>query len=267
LADHFLKTGSETVEVQQTKPKADGGFTEVLKIFVSAFFIAFLIRSFAYEPFSIPSGSMEPTLQIGDTLFVSKFAYGYGPYSIPFIKLPFDGRIGGTGPERGDIVVFKLPTDTSTDYIKRVIGLPGDQVQVVDGRLYINDKLVERDFKADVLEFNSGIRLPRKLYHETLPNGVVHEIYEENDNQPLDDTRVFKVPEGNYFMMGDNRDGSQDSRVILKVGYVPAENIVGRAERIFYSVKPGEPWWQFWRWGEVMRLDRTFRSVDTVPDK
>jgi len=177
LPDHFLKTEEKTVE---TKPKSEGGFGEIIKIFLSAFFIAFLIRSFAYEPFSIPSGSMEPTLQIGDTLFVSKFAYGYGPYSIPFVKLPFSGRIGGTGPERGDIVVFKLPRDTSTDYIKRVIGLPGDRVQVVDGLLYINEAPVSREFKGDVLEFFSGIRIPRKLFHEELPNGVVHEILEKD---------------------------------------------------------------------------------------
>ncbi len=250
----------------EPKVKAEGGFGEVLKIFVSAFFIAFLIRSFAYEPFSIPSGSMQPTLEIGDTLFVSKFAYGYGPYSIPFVQLPFEGRIWGADAKRGDIIVFKLPTDPSTDYIKRIIGLPGDTVQVRDGLLYLNDNPVPREFVGDSLEFFSGIRIPRQVYIEDLPDAEPYAIHEQGPGEPLDNTRLFKVPAGHYFVMGDNRDGSQDSRVFSKVGYIPAENIVGRAERIFYSVEEGEPWWQFWRWGEVMRTERTFMSVYAEPD-
>ena len=250
----------------EPKAKAEGGLGEVIKIFVSAFFIAFLIRSFAYEPFSIPSGSMEPTLQIGDTLFVSKFAYGYGPYSIPFVKLPFDGRIWTEEAKRGDIIVFKLPTDTSTDYIKRIVGIPGDTIQVREGVLYVNDEAVPRDFQGDVLEFFSGIRIPRQLFIENLPGAKPYAIHEQGPGEPLDNTRSFKVPADHYFVMGDNRDGSQDSRVFSKVGYIPAENIVGRAERIFYSVKPGEAWWQFWRWGDVLRTERTMMSVYAEPD-
>lgn len=269
MSEHFLK-GELNQESGDAPPaprvKNEDGIGELLKIFVSAVAIAFLVRSLAFEPFTIPSGSMEPTLLIGDTLFVSKYPYGYGPYSVPFIHLPFEGRIAGGLPKRGDIVVFKLPTDTNVDYIKRVIGLPGDAIRVTDGRLFINDKMVERQFKGDVIEFRDGIKLTHKLYLETLPNGVEHAILEDSDHAPLDNTRTFSVPAGHYFMMGDNRDGSQDSRVFNKVGYVPFDNIVGRAERIFYSIKDDGPWWEFWRWGETMRGDRLFRSVDDPVD-
>lgn len=267
MTDHFLKPGGSGsgTPAQQSKPKGEGGFGEVLKIFLSAFFIAFLIRSFVYEPFSIPSGSMEPTLLVGDTLFVSKFAYGYGPYSVPFIKLPFEGRVLGSQPKRGDIVVFKLPRDTSTDYIKRIVGLPGDIVDMNNGQLFINDQLVEREFKGDVVNFITGIRYARKLYNQELPGGQKFQIYENSDNAPLDNTVPYTVPDGHYFMMGDNRDGSEDSRAFNSVGYVPADHIVGRADRVFYSVKPGEAWWQFWRWGDVMRGERTFASLYREP--
>jgi signal peptidase I len=260
VADHFLKTENETA-TPTPKQKSDG-VGEVLKIFVSAVFIAFLIRSFAYEPFSIPSGSMEPTLLVGDTLFVSKFAYGFGPYSVPFVRLPFTGRIMGSDPKRGDVVVFRLPTDPSIDYIKRVVGLPGDQIRVTNGRLYVNDQLVDRIFKGDHIEFMSGIKMIRRLYTETLPGGVEHSILEQDDTSRFDDTRTYTVPEDHFFMMGDNRDGSQDSRAFNTVGYVPAENLVGRAERIFYSIKDDRPFWEFWNWGKNMRIERAFKVIE-----
>ncbi|MEO0393084.1 MAG: signal peptidase I, partial [Pseudomonadota bacterium] len=189
-------------------------------------------------------------------------------FHLPFAAFlrPFEGRVWSAEPERGDIIVFKLPSKPSTDYIKRIVGLPGDTIQVRNGRLYLNDSQVPRTFKGEVLEFTSGFRVPRELYTEDLPGAKPYAIHEQGPGEPLDNTRVFNVPAGHYFVMGDNRDGSQDSRVFSSVGYIPAENIVGRAERIFYSVKEGEPWWQFWRWGEVLRTGRTFMSVYAEPD-
>ena len=214
------------------------GISEFIKTVVYALVIAAVIRSFLFEPFSIPSGSMMPTLLVGDYLFVSKYAYGYSRFSFPFSLPLFSGRIFERMPKQGDVIVFRLPSDTSTDYVKRVIGLPGDRVQVINGILHVNGKAVERtlvgDFKAD----RGGFGQPRRYleYRETLPNGVQHLILEISDDAPMDSTDVYTVPDGTVFVMGDNRDSSRDSRFLADVGYIPVENIVGRAEIIFFSL-------------------------------
>ncbi len=206
-------------------------------IFMAAV-IALIIRTFAFEPFSIPSGSMFPTLKVGDYLFVSKYAYGYSQYSFPFGLARFDGRFMEAMPKQGDVAVFRKPYQTNIDYIKRIIGLPGDKIQMIAGVLHINGEPVPREYigRTDVKDEMQDLYYTE--YWENLPNGVKHKIYEITDEEQLDDTMEFRVPTGNYFVMGDNRDGSMDSRVIDQVGFVPAENLIGRAEFIFFSVEP-----------------------------
>lgn len=237
--------------------KKKGGIGETLRTVVYAVLIALVIRTFAYEPFSIPSGSMVPTLLVGDYLFVSKYAYGYSRFSLPFSPPLFDGRIMSEAPARGDVAVFKLPSDDSTDYIKRVIGLPGDRIQVVDGVLHINGEAVERQ----VLDRRPAGRGTVTVYEETLPNGVTHRIRERSDHQFYDNTPVYTVPDGHYFMMGDNRDSSQDSRALSRVGYVPFENLVGRAEFIFFSHDGSAALWEVWAWPAAVRLGRLLSHV------
>ena len=221
--------------------------------------LAFLIRSCAFEPYNIPSSSMVPTLLIGDYLFTSKFDYGYSRHSFPF-SLPIipKGRIFNNPPTRGDIVIFKLPKDKSTDYIKRVIGVPGDTIQMSKGRLYINNQIVPREFlkEEDWLTEAGTIRYFR--YNETLPTGKQHEIYEINDNQLYDDTEPVTVPEGYYFMMGDNRDNSLDSR---DFGLVHEDLLEAKARFIFYSTNGNGYFFQFWRWTSFLRLDRFFMDL------
>jgi signal peptidase I len=199
--------------------------------------LAFLIRSFLFQPFSIPSGAMMPTLLIGDYIFVSKYAYGYTHFSLPFSPPLFAGRILPAEPQRGDVVVFRLPKDTATDYVKRLVGLPGDRIQMKDGLLYINGTPVARERVEDFIddEGPAGVERVRR-WRETLPNGVSHETLDLQENGFLDDTQEYVVPAGHYFMMGDNRDNSTDSRVLSQVGYVPFENLIGRVEIVHFSV-------------------------------
>ncbi len=235
---------------------------ELAKTLILALLLAGIIRTFLYEPFNIPSGSMKPTLLVGDYLFVSKTSYGYSQYSFPFGIAEFEGRIWQDTPKRGDVAVFKLPTDTSTDYIKRVIGIPGDKIQVIGGKLYINGKKVNRELVGyKQIEERNGKTKRVAEYIETLPNGVMHTIYEEDDIHPLDNTPEYIVPEGHYFMMGDNRDNSRDSRVQDHVGFVPLDNFVGRAEFIFFSTNGKARFFEFWKWPITIRYSRIFNSI------
>ena len=234
------------------------GFFETIRTVIYAVLIALVIRTFAYEPFNIPSGSMIPTLLVGDYLFVSKLSYGYSDHSLPFSPSLISGRLLSSEPERGDVAVFKLPSDNKTDYIKRFIGFPGDRIQVVKGILNINGKAVARRRVDDFVkrdEAGNIHRVPR--YLETLPNGRSHYILEKSDQGPLDDTPVYTVPEGHYFAMGDNRDSSSDSRVI---GVIPAKNLVGRAEFLFFSIEGSA--WQIWRWPWSVRFGRLFTGIE-----
>ena len=234
------------------------GLLETIRTVVYAVLIALVIRTFAYEPFNIPSGSMIPTLLIGDYLFVSKLSYGYSDHSLPFSLPLISGRIFFSEPARGDVVVFKLPSDNKTDYIKRLIGLPGDTIQVIGGILYINGEAVKRrkveDFVTRDRQGNLN-RIPR--YLETLSNGQSHYILEESDRGANDNTPVYTVPEDHYFAMGDNRDNSSDSRAI---GFVPMNNLVGRAEFLFFSIEGSA--WQVWRWPWAVRFGRLFNGIE-----
>lgn len=228
---------------------------------VVAICIALLIRMFAFEPFNIPSTSMVPGLLVGDFLFVSKYSYGYSSKSTVMGFLPINGRIFSKMPERGDVVVFKLPRDPSTDYIKRVIGLPGDNIQMRNGILYINGGPVHRDKLAQPIQQDqSSIRENTADYVEIFDNGNSHIIREMGDNLRLDNTDVFTVPPGHYFFMGDNRDNSQDSRT-NNVGFVPEDNLVGRAEFLFFSIDEGTHFMEFWKWPTSVRWGRLFKKI------
>jgi signal peptidase I len=244
--------------------KNSGGLLENVKTIVYAGLIAVGIRTVAFEPFNIPSGSMIPTLLVGDYLFVSKYSYGYSRYSMPFSPNLFSGRIFGHVPERGDVAVFRLPRDTSTNYIKRIVGLPGDRVQVRTGQLYINGTQVQRTRLGVFTAVNErGDAREAGRYTEVLPNGRQHELLKQTDQGGANDTPEFKVPEGSVFAMGDNRDDSLDSRFpsSVGVGYVPMENLVGRAEFIFFSVDATAPWWQVWEWPFEIRWSRLLHGI------
>lgn len=239
------------------------GWGESLRTILYAVLLALLLRTFAYEPFSIPSKSMVPTLLVGDYLFVSKFSYGYSRYSFPFGLPLFDGRVLGDieDVERGDVVVFKKPTDNKTDYIKRIVGLPGDEIQMVDGLLHINGEPVERQRLGSGSVEEDGYSRDVTEYEETLPNGVDHLIWEIGDDRFLDRTEVFDVPEGQFFAMGDNRDSSQDSRT-PEVGFIPFENLIGRAEFIFFSHRGDAEIWEVWKWPQNIRWGRLLDGID-----
>ncbi len=239
-----------------------GGLWETIKTVIYAVLIALVVRTAAYEPFNIPSGSMKPTLLIGDYLFVSKASYGYSRHSLPLGLPLISGRILFDSPERGDVAVFKLPRDNETDYIKRIIGLPGDTIQVREGVLYLNGEIVPRKRVEDYLETNrygNVYRVPQ--YVETLPSGVHYNVLDMDANGALDNTMVYTVPEEHYFAMGDNRDNSADSRVLNGVGFVPAENLVGRADVIFFSTNGGAAIWEVWKWFGATRFGRIFDTI------
>lgn len=254
--------------------RSTGGFVGVLKMFAQIVVMVLLIKTVAFEPFNIPSGSMIPTLLVGDYLFVSKYSYGYSRFSPSFIPLPSflsfqlsdfvsslllfhpppQGRVFGALPKRGDVAVFKLPRDTSTDYIKRIMGLPGDTLQMRSGRLYINGAELPRTPDGTYLAEGEGPPILEKRYIETLPDGRQHPILKMGDHQMLDDTEEFHVPPGYVFAMGDNRDNSLDSRVPNGVGYIPLENLVGRAEFIFLSIDTS-------KFPLEVRWDRLFKGI------
>lgn len=211
---------------------------ELLKAIVFAGLIALGVRTFLYEPFNIPSGSMFPTLLVGDYLFVEKYAYGYSQYSFPLGLVRFKGRIMERPVSRGDIAVFRQPKQPHIDYIKRIVGLPGDTIQVTGGQLFINGEVVSKRFIGTENTPEKDKFTIYTKYLETLPDtGVAHHIYELSDEDQFDNTPEYTVPEGYYFAMGDNRDSSLDSRAQSAVGFVPAENLVGRASFLFFSTE------------------------------
>jgi signal peptidase I len=243
-----------------------GSFMETVRTIVYAVLIAIVVRTFAYEPFNIPSGSMKPTLLVGDYLFVKKWVYGYSRHSLPFSWPPFSGRIWSAPVERGDIVVYKVPTDNKTDYIKRIVGLPGDRIQVIGGILHINGQAVQREPIEDWIDEQNQVY---HRYVETLPNGVQHVIIEQSDDEPrfnpdgtpiynaADNTKEYTIPPGHYFGMGDNRDNSADSRAW---GFIPEQNLVGRASFIFYSTAAGNLW-PVWEAVPDTRWDRLMSGI------
>jgi signal peptidase I len=246
---------SEKVEA---KPNA---LWENIKVIVQALVLAMVIRTVLFQPFTIPSGSMMPTLLVGDYIFVNKFAYGYSKYSLPFSPNLFNGRILASEPKRGDVVVFRFPPNPDIDYIKRLVGLPGDHIQVTDGVLYVNGKAVPKvpdgTFNSDYAQ-DPGQDVP--VFRETMDNGVTYDTLDQSPVSRGDNTREFIVPEGHYFMMGDNRDNSLDSR--FDVGFVPAENLVGRASVIFFSLGNDTSFREIWKWPANMRWDRLFKGVE-----
>ena len=236
------------------KRKSEGKF-EFVKTILIAGALALGFRSLLFEPFNIPSGSMIPTLLVGDYLFVSKYSYGYSRYSFPFSMVPIDGRIFKVQPERGDVAVFRQPKNESVAFIKRIVGLPGDRIQVTDGVLRINNEPVSRVQKGFATASNGFSLMQFTVYEETLPNGKSYFIQERADNDMLDNTSIHEVPVGHYFMMGDNRDNSRDSRT-TSVGMVPFENLIGRAERLFFSHNSSANLWQLWKWPFAIRYGR-----------
>lgn len=262
----------------ETRPhRVPGGWGETLRILIVTAVAMIGLRALAFEAFNIPSGSMVPTLLVGDFLFVDKSAYGYSRYSLPsFLRFGSNaapvtkdckaapGRWFGSLPARGDVAVFKLPKDTRIDYIKRIVGLPCDRLQMIGGALYVNGVLAARKRAPDfILQEGFGGAFTAQQYIETLPGGRQHPVIEmSGDDGLLDDTPVFTVPPGYVFGMGDNRDNSQDSRVTDAVGFIPVENLVGRASFIFLSLKEGQSLWRFWRWGSAVRGERAWKRVE-----
>jgi signal peptidase I len=222
------------------RKKKESGFVETVRVIVHALIIALLIRTFLFQPFNIPSGSMKETLLVGDYLFVSKYSYGYSRFSFPFSPNLFSGRIWSGEPKRGDVVVFKLPRDESTDYIKRVIGLPGDRIQMVEGVLHINGVAVPKVRIDDwISEEPDGRKVRIKRYRETLPNGVSYEVLDLVENGFYDNTPVYTVP----------------------LGHLPFDNLIGRAEILFFSIEEGTYAWELWTWPWTVRWSRIFRLV------
>ena len=233
-----------------------------LKTLFYAFVIAIIIRSLIIQPFYIPSSSMEPTLLVGDRLFVTKFSYGYSKHSFPFSPPIFNNRIIFSEPKRGDVIVFKTPVDNRTDYIKRLIGLPGDQIQFIDTNLYLNNVEVLKALKSKKDKIFCGKnKIEVFTFEEILPNGKKHiSVYLKDFT--LKNTDLFIVPENHYFFLGDNRDCSKDSRFLSSVGYVHKNNLVGKAQFIFFSSnKSISSIFAFWNWNKSIRFDRFFKKI------
>ena len=254
-------TKADTAEPGKT-PK--GEMIEIVKTVAYALLIALVIRIFLFQPFTIPSASMEPTLFQGDYIIVSKFSYGYSRHSIPFSPPLFSGRIFDQTPHRGDIVVFKLPRDGHTDYIKRLIGLPGDRIQMKGGVVWLNGKPLPRQEVAPGVETTPfGFTRPVQRFRETMPEGKSYVTNDYGPDGDVDNTDVYVVPPKSYFMMGDNRDNSQDSRYpeAIGVGYVPEENLVGRADIILLSWDDKASIFKPWTWFLDARLNRFFHLL------
>ena len=238
-------------------------YIDNIKTIFYALIIAVLIRSIIIQPFYIPSSSMEPNLLIGDRLFVSKYSYGYSKHSFPFSPPFFKGRIFASTPKRGDVVVFKTPSDNRTDYIKRLVGLPGDNVKFIGGDLHINGNQVLKTRISTIDNVYCGTRtIPVNTYEEKLSNGkkynsvyIKNYIFEDSDN--------FLVPTDHYFFLGDNRDCSKDSRFLGDVGYVHEDNLVGKAQFIFFSsdYRKGSIF-KFWKWPDTLRMNRFFKKIN-----
>lgn len=245
------------------KPSSASWLVELGKTLIYAALLALVFRTVAYEPFNIPSESMLPNLLIGDYLFVSKLSYGYGPYSTPLPLPALKNRLFFTPPERGDVIVFRPPNQPGISYIKRLIGLPGDTVQMREGILYLNGEAVPR---AAITAYihpiqPGGLPQPVPTYTETLPGGKAYTIIEMHGPLGnLDNTPVFHVPPQHYFFMGDNRDGSADSRE-ASLGFVPEANLVGKAEMLFFSGKPEVRFWEFWKWPFAIRYERLLKRI------
>ena len=239
--------------------KINNLLSNIKSIFL-AIFIALLIRSFIAEPFNIPSGSMKPTLLVGDFIFVSKWSYGYSRHSLPFSIPIIKNKIFNQFPERGDVVVFKTPQDNRTDYIKRVIGLPGDKIKIIDGEILINDIKIIRIKKEDFVERNKYGKITRtRKYLEYFFNQEI-EVLDIMDNGIVDNTNQYIVPEDKFFVMGDNRDNSQDSRFMNVVGFIPIKNLVGKAQFIFFSLENSR-FIELWKWPNAIRFNRIFKRI------
>ena len=232
------------------------------KTFFIAILIALTLRTFAFEPFSIPSGSMKPTLLEGDYLFVSKYSFGYSKHSFPMSFPGFSGRVFGKYPKRGDVAVFKFTQNTRIDYIKRIVGLPGDTVQVKDGILYLNNTAVDRKLKGPWrAKDRNNIMQTYTRYEENLSDNFIYDVLDATPNGMLDNTDVYTVPAGHIFAMGDNRDQSSDSRILSQLGFIPFDHLVGKAQIIFYSRDRSEPIWKLWLWPSSVRLERIFKKI------
>ena len=238
-------------------------FSENLKTFFYALVIAVIIRSIFIQPFYIPSSSMEPTLLVGDRLFVTKYSYGYSKHSFPFSPPILNKRIFFNSPERGDVIVFKTPADNRTDYIKRLIGLPGDKIQFIDANLYLNNSEILKSKIRNKTKINCGNRtIDVYRFEEKLPNGKkFHTVYLKDYTYQNSD--VFEVPQDHYFFLGDNRDCSKDSRFLTSVGYVHKDNLVGKAQFIFFSSDRNiGSIFSFWKWNKSIRFNRFFKKIN-----
>ena len=268
------------MSVEAEKAEAKTSVKDTIRVIIHALILALLVRIFLFQPFNIPSGSMIPTLLIGDYLFVSKYSYGYSRYSFPFgasasswNPFRFEGRFLEGAPERGHVVVFRQPRDPTIDYIKRVVGLPGDRIQVKNRILHINGRPLERrpataEERAAV---EGGFGEPGhpaasdhlEVFRETMPEGRSYIIWQRrgSENDDVNNTEEYVVPPGHYFMMGDNRDDSTDSRRLYAVGYVPVQNLIGRAQFLFFSTDHRAEFWEIHRWPDSVRFGRFFKKI------
>jgi len=240
--------------------KNKNSFLGNLKSISLAVFIALLIRSFFAEPFNIPSGSMKPNLLVGDFIFVSKWSYGYSRHSLPFSLGWSDKKIFSKIPSKGDVVVFKTPEDNRTDYIKRVIGLPGDKIRIQNGQIIINDKLIYRKRVDDFIDNDDNVSLKRNRSYIEYFDEIQIKVLDLMDNGIVDNTKLYIVPDNHFFVLGDNRDNSQDSRFDNVVGFIPFQNLVGKARFVFFSLKNAR-FLEIWKWPKSIRKERIFSSI------